>query len=400
VRVKWYKTRKRWRIIVPARFTGTGKKQFILFKSKLEGEAEIRRILNRGNSSRPQISEGDEAAITLAKGYGMSPEQYLDAVRLYNDQVLSVTKRATLEEACVAFLKHQQHEQRNVRTVWSDRQALRDKLIPALGAATPMTEVTLKKIDDCIGAFPPGGTRKTFYIRVKKFFKWSWGQRYTTTNLMADSKSEDRWRENTERMDVETFRRILFVAAGLEPIHPGEAPTLRFKRLLPRYVLGGLAGMRSCEIIPSYPNDPVIEWSDILWNKGLIMVRHDVAKQTKAQDRLRYPKLELAAKEWLQLVRKPKGPILEISLTRYTQLHRELRKALGLRLPRNGWRNSYASYRLSIESPGTVAKAMGDTEATMKRWYTETLEPGDGNAWFSIRPAMNKKIIQMSESVA
>jgi hypothetical protein len=101
--------------------------------------------------------------------------------------------------------------------------------------------------------------------------------------------------------------------------------------------------MRSCEIIPSYPDGPVIEWSDILWNKNLIMVRHEVAKQTKAQDRLRYPELGPAAKEWLQLVRKPKGPILDISLTRYTQLHRELRRALGVKLPRNGWRNSYAS---------------------------------------------------------
>jgi hypothetical protein len=122
-----------------------------------------------------------------------------------------------------------------------------------------MTEVTLKKIDNCIGAFPPGGTRKTFYIRVKKFFKWSWGQGYTTTNLMADSKSEDRSRENTERMDVETFRRILFVAAGLEPIHPGEAPTLRFKRLLPRYVLGGggHAKLRDYPVLPQRSGDRV-----------------------------------------------------------------------------------------------------------------------------------------------
>ncbi len=400
MKVKWYETRKRWRLIVPARFTSTGKKRFILFKSKTEGEAEIRRILNRGSSSKPQISEADEAALTLAKDEGLSPQQMLDAIRLYKQQVLSVTKKATLEEACKAFIEHQQHEQRNVRTVWSDRQALRDKLIPALGATTPMTEVTLKKVEDCVGAFPPGGTRKTFFIRVKKFLKWAWREGYTATNLMAGSKSADNWKENTEKMDVETFRRILFVVAGLEPTHPGEAPTLRFQRLLPRYVLGGMAGLRSCEIVPSYPNDPVIEWSDILWNKNLVMVRHEVAKQTKAQDRLRYVNLEPAAKEWLRLVAKPSGPMLDISLTRYTQLHRELRKALGLRLPKNGWRNSYASYRLSIESPGTVAKAMGDTEATMKRWYTETLEPGDGHAWFSIRPGMDNKIIPMSEAVA
>ena len=394
MKVKWYETRKRWRLIVPARFTNTGKKQFILFKSKLEGEAEIRRILNRGSSSKTQVSEADEAALTLAKDEGLSPQQMLDAIRLYKQQVVSVTKKATLEEACNAFIEHQQHEQRNIRTVWSDRQALRDKLIPALGATTPMTEVTLKKVEDCIGAFPPGGTRKTFYIRVKKFLKWAWREGYTATNLMAGSKSTDNWKENTEKMDVEEFRRLLFVAGGLEPIKPGEAPTLRYRRLLPRYVLGGLAGLRGCEIIRSYPDDPVIEWTDVLWNKNLVMIRHEVAKQTRAKNRLRYPELEPAAKEWLHLVRKPSGPILEISQSRFTILNRELLKALKLKIPKNGLRNSYASYRLSIHSAGAVAKAMGDTEETMKRWYTETLEPGDGHAWFGIHPKMDTKIIQ------
>jgi hypothetical protein len=372
MKVKWYETRKRWRLIVPARFTGTGKKQFILFRSKTEGEAEVRRILNRGSSSKPQVTVADEAALTLAKDEGLSPQQMLDAIRLYKQQVLSVTKKATLEEACNAFIEHQQHEERNVRTVWSDRQALRDKLIPALAATTPMTEVTLKKVEDCIGAFPPGGTRKTLYIRVKKFFNWAFHEGYTATNLMAGSKSADKWRENTEKMDMESFRRLLFVAAGLEPIKPGEEPTLRYQRLLPRYVLGGLAGLRNCEIIRAHAGDPVIEWTDVLWNKNLLVIRHEVAKQTRAKNRLRYPELEPVAKEWLQLVRKPTGPMLEISHSTFTILNRELTKALKLKIPKNGLRNSYASYRLSVESPGTVAKAMGDTEETMKRWYTET----------------------------
>ena len=133
----------------------------------------------------------------------------------------------------------------------------------------------------------------------------------------------------------------------------------------------------------------------ILWNKNLIYVRHEVAKKTKAQDRRRYSDLEPVAKEWLQLVRKPKGPMLAISQSRFTILNRELVKALKLEIPENGLRNSYASYRLSIESPGTVSKAMGDTEETMKRWHTETLEPGDGHAWFGVGPEMNKKIVAM-----
>ena len=88
MKVKWYETRKQWRLIVPARFTGTGKKQFILFKSKSDGEAEIRRILNRGSSSKPQITEADEAAFTLGKDEGLSPQQMLDAIRLSRSSLI------------------------------------------------------------------------------------------------------------------------------------------------------------------------------------------------------------------------------------------------------------------------------------------------------------------------
>jgi len=60
------------------------------FKSKPEGESEIRRILNRGSSSKPKVTEADEAAFTLAKAGGLSPQQMLDAIRLFKQQVQSV----------------------------------------------------------------------------------------------------------------------------------------------------------------------------------------------------------------------------------------------------------------------------------------------------------------------
>jgi hypothetical protein len=57
----------------------------------------------------------------------------------------------------------------------------------------------------------------------------------------------------------------------LSQLIPVGAPTLRYQRLLPRYVLGGLAGLRNCEIIRAYPGDPVIEWPDVLWNKIFLL---------------------------------------------------------------------------------------------------------------------------------
>ena len=67
LKVKWYATRKRWRLIIPARFTDDGKKQFKLFPTKQEGDSEIRRILHRAGSSKPQVTEADEGALTLQR---------------------------------------------------------------------------------------------------------------------------------------------------------------------------------------------------------------------------------------------------------------------------------------------------------------------------------------------
>ena len=77
-----------------------------------------------------------------------------------------------------------------------------------------MTAIALKQVEDCIEAYPPGGTRKTFFVRVKKFLTWAWREQYTATNLMAGTKSADNWRDNTEKMDLETF--------GAETLEPGD----------------------------------------------------------------------------------------------------------------------------------------------------------------------------------
>jgi site-specific recombinase XerD len=312
--------------------------------------------------------------------------------------VKGVIKKATLEEAVAAFIAHQRHEQRNIRTIYSDGQALRRFNDALKGAKTPMTELDTDAVKAYIGSFPPGTTRRTHYARIKKFISWAFREKYTATDVMAGSKpgKKDRYASNNKKIDVEAFRRILFVSAGLEPINPGEAPTDRYLRLLPFYVLGGMAGMRRCELIDSNPKDPVIEWRDIYWKKKLILVRHEVAKETPAEDRKRHIPLEQNAEDWLRLVAKPNGRIMDISQSTLQRLSGELLDALKLELPENGPRNSYASYGQSIRSPGEVAKAMGDSEATMKRWYIETLEPGEGHAWFAIRPGMEQKIIPIT----
>ena len=128
----------------------------------------------------------------------------------------------------------------------------------------------------------------------------------------------------------------------------------------------------------------------------MIEIREEVAKQTGAADHRRWPPLEPAAKEWLQIVAKPSGRTMEISQSTFQRLNEELLAALKLEIPENGLRNSYASYSLSFRTLGDTAKAMGDNEATASRYYIKKLEPDSVRAWFDIRPTIDKNVIHMN----
>jgi hypothetical protein len=61
---------------------------------------------------------------------------------------------------------------------------------------------------------------------------------------------------------------------------------------------------------------------------------------------------------------------------------REQARLMKIKLPDNCLRNSYATYAQTFRALGDVAKAMGDREETIKRFYVQTLKPGIGRSWF------------------
>ena len=78
------------------------------------------------------------------------------------------------------------------------------------------------------------------------------------------------------------------------------------------------------------------------------------------------------------------GRVIRLARRIFQSLRRELCKEMRVRLPENGLRNSYATYALTFRSSGDVARAMGDAEGTVKRYYVQTLEPGVGKKWFNL----------------
>jgi hypothetical protein len=200
---------------------------------------------------------------------------------------------------------------------------------------------------------------------------------------MAKLKPLDAWGVNNEVLSPELFQRFLRVVQGLEGPREGLKATQKYKGLLVYFVLGGLQGLRTCEMIRERANDPVIEWRDFLWKKKLIVVRDEVAKQTRARDRLRYVPLEPATIKLLKPLAKA-GATIPVADSTFYGMRQELCKEMRIRWPENCLRNSYATYAQTFRSSGDVARAMGDAESTVKRFYVQTLEPGVGKKWFNL----------------
>jgi hypothetical protein len=394
VKAKYYSARDCYRIIVAARFSETGKEQSKYFKTKELAEAEIRRIMGRGTSAKPQFNDRQNAILSMAETEGLKLEEIQAAFRHYRSTVLNISKRAHLFELVEKFLERQVHEGRAPRTLDDDRQRL-NKLCMSFENidVCRLTETGLRQY---LEHYPPGSNRRSHYKAVKKFIRWAHESGFLAIDLMARIRPLDQWGVNNEIVGIEDFRRLLFVTAGLEPIEPSEAPTTRYIGLLAYFVLGGLAGMRRAELLRDRTSQQILEWTDILWDKNLISIRDEVAKQTRAADRRRLIPLEPAARDWLLFVKGTSGPVVSLWQSTHTKLCRELFGKLELDLPENGLRNSYASYAQTFRGAGEVAKAAGDLESTIKRFYTQLLEPGTGKAWFDIRPSSLPKIISLA----
>jgi site-specific recombinase XerD len=71
-----------------------------------------------------------------------------------------------------------------------------------------------------------------------------------------------------EILEPAQFKRLLKTAEEEVP------------NLIPFLSVAGLAGGQRSELVREYAKDQVLKWEDVDWQKQLITVRHEVAKQS------------------------------------------------------------------------------------------------------------------------
>ena len=126
--------------------------------------------------------------------------------------------------------------------------------------------------------------------------------------------------------------------------------------LIPFLAMAGFAGVRRSELVREYAEDQFLKWEDVDWQKHLITVRHEVAKQTpRKMGNRRFIPMEAALLHWLRPYRKREGLVIPLVDSAVRRRMKKLCLHSKLNPPNNALRHSYVSYWLARSSKEGLA---------------------------------------------
>ena len=155
--------------------------------------------------------------------------------------------------------------------------------------------------------------------------------------------------------------------------------------LLPFLIFGGMAGLRSAEILR-------LKWESVNWAEGIVEIQGKVAK-TGAR---RLAPLVPAAIEWLKSFMTERGSVIgRIKL--YDRLEK-LSESASVPWKQNALRHSFCSYRMAtLKDAPRVAYEAGNSVRIIQRHYDKVVSESRGKAWFALLPENPKKVINAKE---
>jgi integrase len=266
-------------------------------------------------------------------------------------------------------------ETNNRRTIADIQYRLRSFAIE-FGFRT-VDSITTQEVRDYLDKIPRGYSRRNAYKWLSPAFEWAKQQRMTATNPFDEIERPEAGRGEPGIITPDEFKNLLTVADE------------KFPKLVTFLACAGLAGLRTSELVGMYAQDEILQWPDVLFDRQLIVIRGEVAKQTQrvSGDR-RFVKMEPVLETWLLPHRKAEGPVVEFTESWLRKQLRRLYTEADVNPPDNALRHSFASYwlaRTGAEGVGKLAIQMGNSESVTKRHYIEALLPGDGDRYFNIR---------------
>ncbi len=180
-------------------------------------------------------------------------------------------------------------------------------------------------------------------------------------------------------------------------------------RILPAFAIAAFAGLRSSEIEGTIDHEG-LDWSQIDFEEGTILVRADIAKGRSK----RHVPISDNLQVWLFPLAKRKGKVWPANGRKLHEATRrkagfgtpgsetpqEKEKSIKLRQwPKNALRHSYASYHLATHlNAAELVINMGhsDDAATVFNHYRGIVKPNQAKAFWSIMPEKAENVISIA----
>jgi len=182
-----------------------------------------------------------------------------------------ITQPLKVEELCKAFVLYRQGKGLDKATLSEDRyiskrlqKHLGGYMAHELGIAEIRSFLDTAKTSDSL--------EHKLYKVGSLIFAYGREQRALVLNPFEDIDRPEVAYTVPEILEPAKFRQLLATAEEEVP------------ELIPFLAMAGFAGLRRSELVREYAEDQVLRWEDINWQKQLITIRHEVAKQTSRKN--------------------------------------------------------------------------------------------------------------------
>jgi integrase len=241
-----------------------------------------------------------------------------------------------------------------------------------------MHQLHAGEIEKWLHTYSKAWTRRSYWKRISPLFGYA-----VRNRMIAENPLDLLEAPKTKRQASKVYAPDQFVSM-LE-----WAQTNSYGVMLPFLALSGLCFVRTSELVRLYKGERVMEWADILWDRRLVHVRAEVAKETRRENDERFPPFGESFERILTSHRGRQGREMIVPLLHgeFSKLWRRMHADLGFRPLPNGMRKSCISYTLAAQPElGIVraAKYAGSSETTVKKFYLERLTQEDGESWFKL----------------
>ncbi len=153
--------------------------------------------------------------------------------------------------------------------------------------------------------------------------------------------------------------------------------------MIPALVAGGFQGLRPAEFHAEGARRPALKWEAFIWNDNIL---HITGQKVRSKANRDIP-LHAVNRAWLEPFKEQHGEIWKYKQANSKKLG-ALRVNAGIKSIYDGFRHSYASYRIRHLKGNLpeLAQEMGNSPKEIINSYKQNVTDAEANEWFNIMP--------------